>query len=113
MTCQKEVTTSPTNTEEQAYLAAVRAVNRSGWRNTPVATIQPTPLYLGEGAPLYAAGLGTVSLIPLPPFLLQAGTAAHPALLNLEQLDRNLMYAQILTLARTLEALDRAPTSAF
>jgi hypothetical protein len=113
MTCQKEVTVSPTNTEEQAYLAAVRAVNRSGWRNTPVATIQPTPLYLGEGAPLYAAGLGTVSLIPLPPYLLQAGTAAHPGLLDLELLDKNLMYAQILTLARTVETLDRAPTSAF
>ena len=112
-TCQKEPSVSPTNTEEQAYLAAVRQVNLSGRRNAPVVTLQPTPLYLGEGAPLYAAGLGTVSLVPAPPYLLQAGTASRPRLLNLEQLDKNLMYAQILTLARTIEALDRAPSSAF
>ena len=67
---------------------------------------------MGEGAPLYAAGLGTVSLIPLPPYLLQAGTARHAKLLDLEQLDRDLAYAQILTFARTLQTLDRAPTAA-
>lgn len=112
-TCQRTGSLSPVDTEEQLYLAAVRQVNRSGRRNSPVATIRPgaVPLYLGEGAPLYAAGLGTVSLIPLPPYLLQAGTRQHPALLNLEQLDRDLAYAQVLTLARTIEALDRTPTA--
>lgn len=68
---------------------------------------------MGEGAPLYAAGMGTVSLVPAPPYLLQAGTAQRPGLLNLEQLDKNLMYGQILTFARTIETLDAAPTSAF
>ena len=86
----------------------------AGRRNSPVATLRPgaVPLYLGEGAPLYAAGLGTVSLVPLPPYLLQAGTRQHPRLLNLEQLDRDLAYAQILTLERTIRALDATPTAA-
>jgi hypothetical protein len=114
-TCRRNGSLAATDLEEQAYLAAVRQVNRSGRRNSPVATLRPgaVPLYLGEGAPLYAAGLGTVSLIPLPPYLLQAGTARHPGLLNLEQLDRDLAYAQILTFARTIQTLDRAPTAAF
>jgi hypothetical protein len=47
----------------------------------------------------------------LPPYLLQAGTRQHPQLLGLDLLDRDLAYAQILTLARTVEALDRAPTA--
>jgi hypothetical protein len=113
-TCQREGSLAPVNLEEQAYLAAVRAVNRSGWRNSPVATLRPgaVPLYLGEGAPLYAAGLGTVSLVPAPPYLLQAGTARRPALLNLDQLDQDLIYAQILTFAKTIAALDAAPTFA-
>ena len=40
--------------------AAVAAVNGSGWPDHPVATVRPgvIPLYLGEGAPLYAAGPG-------------------------------------------------------
>lgn len=70
------------------------------------------PLYLGEGAPLYAAGLGTVSLIPLPTYLLQAGDTRHPKQLNLDKLDKNLMYGQILTCANTIETLDRTPTNA-
>lgn len=114
-TCQRNGSLAPVNLEEQAYLAAVRDVNRSGQRNSPVATLRPgaVPLYLGEGAPLYAAGLGTVSLVPAPPYLLQAGTRRRPGLLNLEQLDRNLIYAQILTFAKTIATLDRASTSAF
>ena len=45
----------------------------SGWPDHPIATVRPgaIPLYLGEGAPLYAAGLGTVSHCPLPTYLLQ------------------------------------------
>ena len=68
------------NAEQDAYLSAVTAVNASGWPNYPVATVRPgaIPLYLGEGAPLYAAGLGTVSLCPLPTYLLQAKTPSTP-----------------------------------
>lgn len=113
-TCQRTASTSATNTEQAAYLDAVRAVNRSGHRFTPVATVQPgaAPVYLGEGAPLYAAGLGTVSLIPLPPYLLQAGEQHRPRELNLGQLDKRLTYAQILALTRTLHTLDRTPSGA-
>jgi hypothetical protein len=96
--------------EQDAYLSAVAAVNASGWPDYPVATVRPgaIPLYLGEGAPLYAAGLGTVSLCPLPTYLLQAGDAQHPALLDLDKLDKRLMYGQVLTFARTIQALDAA-----
>ena len=99
------------NAEQDAYLHAAAAVNASGWPCYPVATIRPgaIPLYLGEGAPLYAAGLGTVSLCPLPTYLLQAGDAQHPDLLDLDKLDKHLMYGQILTFARAIQALDATP----
>jgi hypothetical protein len=101
------------NAEQDAYLSAVAAVNASGWPDYPVAAVRPgpIPLYLGEGAPLYAAGLGTVSLCPLPTYLLQAGDAQHPALLDLDKLDKHLMYGQILTFARTIQALDATPSA--
>jgi hypothetical protein len=66
----------------------------------------------GEGAPLYAAGLGTVSLIPLPTYLLQAGDAQYPEQLALDKLDKSLMYGQILTSANTIETLDHTQVSA-
>jgi hypothetical protein len=113
-TAQREGSAATSNAEQQAYLAAVRAVNAQGWPDYPVATVAPgaLPLYLGEGAPLYAGGLGTVSLIPLPTYLLQAGDAQNPARLDLDKLDKNLMYGQILSFARTIRALDATPASA-
>jgi len=106
--------TSPANAEQDAYLAAVTAVNAAGWPNHPVATVRPgtIPLYLGEGAPLYAAGLGTVSLCPAPTYLLQAGDAHRPHHLDLDKLDKRLMYGQILALAHTIETLDAATADA-
>jgi hypothetical protein len=100
--------------EQHAYLSAAAAVNASGWPDYPIATVRPgvLPVYLGEGAPLYTAGLGTVSHCPLPTYLLQAGDAQQPDLLDLDKLDKNLMYGQILTLARTIQALDAAPPAA-
>ena len=113
-TMQRDIT-SPANAEQAAYLAAVAAVNGSGWPDYPVACVRPAaalPLYIGEGTPLYAAGLGTVSLCPLPTYLLQAGDAQRPQLLDLDKLDMRLMYGEILALAKTIEALDAAPASA-
>jgi hypothetical protein len=102
------------NAEQDAYLAAVAAVNASGWPDYPVATVRPgtIPAYFGEGSSLYAAGLGTVSLCPLPTYLLQAGDAQQPQLLDLDKLDQRLMYGQILALARTIGTLDALPASA-
>ena len=99
------------NAEQDAYLSAVAAVNADGWPDYPVATVRPgaIPVYLGEGAPLYTAGLGTVSLCPSPTYLLQAGSAQHPHLLDLDKLDKHLMYGQILAFARTIRALDATP----
>jgi hypothetical protein len=113
-TAQKRGSANLSNIEQQAYLNAVRKVNASGWPNHPVATVLPgaVPVYLGEGAPLYAAGLGTVSLIPAPTYLLQAGGAQHPELLNLDKLDKKLAYGQTLTFAQTIQTLDHTPTSA-
>ena len=102
------------NAEKDAYLAAVRAVNASGWPDYPVATVRPGvfPTYVGEGSSLYAAGLGTVSLCPSPTYLLQAGDAQQPQRLDLDKLDQRLMYGQILALAQTIGTLDALPASA-
>ncbi len=112
-TQQRDVV-SLVNAEQDAYLAAVAAVNASGWPDYPVATVRQgtIPAYLGEGSALYAAGLGTVSLCPLPTYLLQAGDAQQPQLLDLDKLDQRLMYGQILALAQTIGALDALPVSA-
>ena len=79
-----------------------------------MATVRPGafPAYVGEGSSLYAAGLGTVSLCPLPTYLLQAGDARQPQLLDLDKLDQRLMYGQILALARTIGTLNAVPGSA-
>jgi hypothetical protein len=112
-TMQRDVL-SPLNAEQDAYLAAVAAVNASGWPDYPVATVRlgTIPAYFGEGSSLYAAGLGTVSLCPLPTYLLQAGDTQQPQLLDLDKLDQRLMYGQILALARTIGTLDALPASA-
>ena len=58
---------------------------------------------------LCAAELGKVSMCPLPTYLLQAGDARYPNLLELIKLGKQLVYGQILTLARTIRALDASP----
>jgi hypothetical protein len=112
-TMQRDIL-SLVNTEQDAYLAAVTEVNASGWPDYPVATVRPgtIPAYFGEGSSLYAAGLGTVSLCPSPTYLLQAGDAQQPQLLDLDKLDQRQMYGQILALARTIGTLDALPASA-
>jgi hypothetical protein len=112
-TMQRDIL-SLVNAEQDAYLAAVAAVNASGWPDYPVATVRPgtLPAYFGEGSSLYAAGLGTVSLCPSPTYLLQAGDTQQPQLLDLDKLDQRLMYGQILALAQTIGTLDALPASA-
>ena len=102
------------NAEQDAYLAAVTTVNASGWPDYPVATVRPgtIPAYFGEGSSLYAAGLGTVSLCPLPTYLLQAGDAQQPQLLDLDKLVDGMMFGLILALAQTIGTLDALPSSA-
>jgi hypothetical protein len=114
-TTQKQGTVNKTNLEQQTYLAAVQATNRSGATAYPVVTVLPgaEPLFVGEGAPLYASGLGTVSLCPLPSYVLQVGSRTQPDLLNLEKLDKRLIYGQILSFAGTISALDAAPATDF
>ena len=102
-----------TNLERHAYLTAVQDTNNSGDIARPVVTMLPAPLFFGEGAPLCASGLGTVSLCPLPSYLLQAGSRAHPEKLNLEKLNKRLVYGQILSFARTISALDAADPEDF
>jgi hypothetical protein len=112
-TTQKQGLVNLNNFEQQAYLAAVRATNSSGATVCPVVTVLPMPLFFGEGAPLYAGGLGTVSLCGLPSYLLQAGSRTQPQLLNLDKLDKRLIYGQILSFCRTISALDAAPATDF
>jgi hypothetical protein len=42
----------------------------------------------------------------MPTYLLQAGDAQHPEQLDLDKLDKNLMYGQIVTFAKAIETLD-------
>jgi hypothetical protein len=112
-TTQRQDSVNSTNLAQQAYLTAVQATNHSGDTAHPVVTTLPVPLFFGEGAPLYAGGLGTVSLCPLPSYLLQAGSRTQPDLLNLDKLDERLIYGQILSFARTISALDTAPATDF
>ncbi len=79
-----------------------------------MATVRPgtIPAHFGEGSSLYAAGLGTVSLCPLPTYLLQAGDAQQAQLLRMDKLDPRLLYGQILALARTISPLEALPASA-
>ena len=74
-TMQRDIT-SPANAEQDAYLAAVAAVNGRGWPDHPVATVRPAPalpLYLGEGAPLYEAGSALSRFAPSPPTCCRRG----------------------------------------
>jgi hypothetical protein len=112
-TTQKEGSLNLSNLEQQAYLEAVAATNASGAIAQPIVTMLPMPLFFGEGAPLYAGGLGTVSLCPVPSYLLQAGSRAQPNLLNLDKLDPQLIYGQIQSFARTISAFDELPVEAF
>lgn len=61
-TAQKTASLSPTKLGQQAWLGHLQAAGTSGHAVGPIATVQPTPLYLNEGAPLYAEGLGSISL---------------------------------------------------
>lgn len=112
-TTQRSGSLNPTNIEQEAYLAAVEATHGSEGRADPVVTVLPLPLFFGEGAPLYAGGLGTVSLCPVPSYLLQAGSRAQPQLLNLDKLDKHLVHGQIVSFAKTISSLDEASADDF
>jgi hypothetical protein len=112
-TTQREGSLSLGNLEQQAYMAAVAATHSAGATVHPVITMLPAPLFFGEGAPLYAGGLGTVSLCPVPSYLLQAGSRAKPDQLNMDKLDPGLIYGQIQSFARTISTLDEADATAF
>lgn len=112
-TTQKQGSLNAANLAAQAYLDAIQATDQSGANAGRVVTMLPAPLFLGEGAPLYAGGLGTVSLCPVPTYLLQAGSRAQPELLNLDKLDKRLIHGQIQSFARTINTLDAAPTTDF
>jgi hypothetical protein len=112
-TTQRQGLPNLNNLELETYLEAVRATNCSDTPARPVVTVLPFPLFFGEGAPLYAGGLGTVSLCSLPSYLLQAGSRTKPQLLNLDKLDKRLIYGQILSFCRTISTLDVAPATDF
>jgi hypothetical protein len=61
-------------------------------------------IYVGEGQPLFQAGIPTVSLIPLPDYLCSAQA-------NMDKLDPHLMWEQIRTFAKAVREIDRTPTA--
>jgi hypothetical protein len=52
-------------------------------------------------------------MCPVPSYVLQAGSRSQPDLLNLDKLDKRLIYGQILSFARTISALDAAAATDF
>ena len=80
----------------------------------PVVTVLPAPTSVRRrGRAALRWRTGTVSLCPLPSYLLQAGSRTQPELLNLDKLDKHLIYGQIQSFARTISALDAAPATDF
>ncbi len=112
-TAQRQGAFNLNNLEQAAWLTAVGETSASGAPVAPVVTMLPLPVFFGEGAPLYAGGLGTVALCPIPSYILQAGSRERPDLLNLDKLDPRLVHSQIESFARTISALDLEPAEAF
>ena len=67
---------------------------------------------MGEGHSETVPSPAAYSDDPSPTYLLQAGDAQQPQLLDLDKLDQRLMYGQILALAQTIGTLDALPASA-
>jgi hypothetical protein len=112
-TTQKQGPINLNNLELRAYLEAVEATNNCGIPTGPVGMVLPSPIFFGEGAPLYAGGLGTVSTCALPSYLLQVGSLTEPHLLNLDKLDKQLIHGQIQSFCRTISTLDAAAAGDF
>jgi hypothetical protein len=88
---------------DRLYCAAL-----AGRTRTRTVTLRPAnDVYLGEGEPLYRAGIPTISLVPLPDYL----CAAMPGG-GIERLDRQLLREQIDSFARVLAAIDASDTAA-
>jgi hypothetical protein len=59
---------------------------------------------LGEGQPLYASGIPTISSCPIPDYLCQVLPGG-----GLDRLDPDYAFQQVETFARTVDLLDRMP----
>src|SRR5262249_14090624 len=111
-TTQRGGSLSVGNPEQQASMPAVRPPHSGGAPAHGVIPLLRAPLFFGGGAPLYAGGLGPVSLCPVPSYLLQAGSRLKPDQLNIDKLDPALIYGPIPSFARTISTLDEADATA-
>ncbi|NED94723.1 hypothetical protein G1H11_05305 [Phytoactinopolyspora alkaliphila] len=87
---------------ERIYQAASRLQRP----RRPVTLRPANGVYFGEGAGLFRAGIPTISLVPGPTYL-----TAEAADGGWHWFDPVLAHAQLRTLARVLEEIDRTPTS--
>ncbi|MNI47181.1 hypothetical protein D3C73_1016810 [compost metagenome] len=68
-------------------------------------TLRPkSSIYFGEGQPLYNAGIPTISLIPAPDYLCAVGQDGQ-----LDKLDPDFMYEQIVSFIKMTSVLDHTP----
>ncbi|WP_106797744.1 hypothetical protein [Rhizobium sp. H4] len=83
------------------YIAAAR-----GRKKVRALIVAPAAaqVMLGEGQPLYASGIPTISSCPIPDYLCQVLPGG-----GLDRLDPDYAFQQVETFARTVDLLDRMP----
>lgn len=87
---------------DDVYVSATQGRNK-----LRALTVSPraAPAMLGEGQPLYAAGIPTISNVPVPDYLCQILPEG-----GLDRLDPEYAYQQVETFARTVAILDCMPS---
>jgi hypothetical protein len=92
---------TPLAPEASVFLQAV-----AGTDATRLAAVEPLALYFGEGRGFSAAGIPTISYLTAPSYLFTSPPGGE-----LDKLDPDKMYGEIVTFARCVAALDTMPAA--
>lgn len=85
---------------DQIYLRALE-----GRQKIRTVTLRPrNNIYFGEGQPLFQVGIPTISLVTAPDYLCKCSKSGE-----IEKLDKNLMYEQIITFLKVILEIDKMP----
>ena len=85
---------------DRVYLKALE-----GRKKIRTVTLRPrNNIYFGEGQPLFQVGIPTISLVTAPDYLCKCSKSGE-----IEKLDINLMYEQIVTFLKVIREIDKTP----
>ncbi|WP_160686617.1 hypothetical protein [Clostridium sp. C2-6-12] len=85
---------------DQIYLKALE-----GRKKIRTVTLRPrNNIYFGEGQPLFQVGIPTISLVTAPDYLCKCSKTGE-----IEKLDIDLMYEQIITFLKAILEIDKTP----